>query len=126
MNRITKKFEGDNKLLSIYFTAGYPKLDDTCKIIEKLEASGVDIVEIGLPFSDPLADGTTIQKSSKLALANGMSSDILFNQLKNIRKKVNIPLIIMGYFNPILQYGVDNFCKKCKEIGIDGLIILDI
>jgi len=126
MNRITKKFEGDNKLLSIYFTAGYPKLDDTCKIIEKLEASGVDIVEIGLPFSDPLADGTTIQKSSKLALANGMSSDILFNQLKNIRKKVNIPLIIMGYFNPILQYGVDNFCKKCKEIGIDGLIIPDL
>jgi len=89
MNRITNKLEGDNKLLSIYFTAGYPKLDDTCKIIEKLEASGVDIVEIGLPFSDPLADGTTIQKSSKLALANGMSSDILFNQLKNIRKKVN-------------------------------------
>jgi tryptophan synthase alpha chain len=126
MNRITKKFEGDNKLLSIYFTAGYPKLDDTCKIIEKLEASGVDIVEIGLPFSDPLAEGTTIQKSSKLALANGMSSDILFNQLKNIRKKVNIPLIIMGYFNPILQYGVDNFCKKCKEIGIDGLIIPDL
>ena len=126
MNRITYKLEGDNKLLSIYFTAGYPKLDDTCKIIEKLEASGVDIVEIGLPFSDPLADGTTIQKSSKLALANGMSSDILFNQLKNIRKKVNIPLIIMGYFNPILQYGVDNFCKKCKEIGIDGLIIPDL
>ena len=126
MNRIIKKLEGNSKLLSIYFTAGYPKLDDTCKIIENLEDSGVDIVEIGLPFSDPLADGATIQKSSKLALANGMSSEILFNQLKNIRKKVKIPLIIMGYFNPILQYGVDKFCKKCKDVGIDGLIIPDL
>ena len=123
MNRVNKKLQEDKKLLSIYFTAGYPKIDDTVAIIQNLEKSGVDMIEIGLPFSDPLADGPTIQASSTQALKNGMTTDVLFNQLKDIRKSVNIPLIIMGYFNPMLQYGVEAFCAKCKEIGIDGLII---
>lgn len=126
MNRINKKLEESHKLLSIYFTAGYPALQDTLPIIEQLEKSGVDMLEIGLPFSDPLADGPTIQASSTQALKNGMSSEKLFEQLKDVRKTVQIPLVIMGYFNPILQYGVEEFCKKCQEIGIDGLIIPDL
>ncbi|PKQ43613.1 tryptophan synthase subunit alpha [Confluentibacter flavum] len=126
MNRIQNKLQEDKKLLSIYFTAGYPNLDDTINIIQELEKNGVDMIEIGLPFSDPLADGPTIQASSTKALKNGMTSEVLFNQLKDIRKTVNIPLIIMGYFNPILQYGVEAFCKKCQEVGIDGLIIPDL
>ena len=126
MNRINKKLQEDKKLLSIYFTAGYPKIDDTVAIIQNLEKSGVDMLEIGLPFSDPLADGPTIQASSTQALKNGMTTEVLFNQLKEIRKSVNIPLITMGYFNPMLQYGVEAFCAKCKEIGIDGLIIPDL
>jgi tryptophan synthase alpha chain len=126
MNRIQEKLKEDKKLLSIYFTAGYPNLDDTVKIIQGLEKNGVDMIEIGLPFSDPLADGPTIQDSSTAALKNGMTTEVLFNQLKDIRKTVNIPLIIMGYFNPMLQYGVEAFCKKCQELGIDGLIIPDL
>jgi len=125
-NRIQKKLGEDKKLLSIYFSAGYPNLNDTVSIIQDLEKNGVDMIEIGLPFSDPLADGPTIQKSSTMALKNGMGTDLLFNQLKEIRKTVSIPLIIMGYFNPVLQYGVENFCKKCQEIGIDGLILPDL
>jgi len=126
MNRITKKMAADGKLLSIYFTAGYPALNDTAKIIQALEKNGVDMIEIGLPFSDPLADGPTIQASSTAALKNGMTTQILFEQLKDIQESVSIPLIIMGYFNPMLQYGVEAFCKKCQEIGIDGLIIPDL
>ncbi|SHG51247.1 tryptophan synthase subunit alpha [Winogradskyella jejuensis] len=126
MNRINQKLQEDKKLLSIYFTAGYPNIDDTVTIIQNLEKSGVDMIEIGLPFSDPLADGPTIQDSSTQALKNGMTSELLFQQLKDIRKTVSIPLIIMGYFNPMLQYGVEAFCKKCQEIGIDGLIIPDL
>ncbi len=126
MNRIDKKLREERKLLSIYFTAGFPNLNDTADIIIKLQESGVDMIEIGLPFSDPLADGPTIQDSSMNAINNGMNTDILFNQLKDIRDRVSIPLIIMGYFNPILQYGVEKFCKKCNEIGIDGLIIPDL
>lgn len=126
MNRITNRLQGNEKLLSIYFTAGYPALNDTVKIIQELEANGVDMIEIGLPFSDPLADGPTIQASSTKALKNGMHTELLFNQLKDIRKSVSIPLIIMGYFNPVLQYGVEAFCKKCQEIGIDGLILPDL
>ncbi len=126
MNRINQKLQENKKLLSIYFTAGYPKLDDTLTIIEQLENNGVDMIEIGLPFSDPLADGPTIQASSTQALKNGMTTSMLFKQLKDIRKTVQIPLIIMGYFNPILQYGVEAFCKKCAETGIDGLIIPDL
>ena len=126
MNRISKKLQEDKKLLSIYFTAGYPSLDDTVKIIQDLEQAGVDMIEIGLPFSDPLADGPTIQESSTAALQNGMTTELLFNQLKEIRKTVGIPLLIMGYFNPIFQYGVEAFCKRCHEIGIDGLILPDL
>jgi len=116
----------DKKLLSIYFTAGYPSLNDTATIIKQLEDSGVDMIEIGLPFSDPLADGPTIQESSTAALKNGMTTQKLFEQLEGIRETVNIPLIIMGYFNPMMQYGVEAFCEKCKELGIDGLIIPDL
>nr|WP_315152229.1 tryptophan synthase subunit alpha [uncultured Flavobacterium sp.] len=126
MNRISQKLQEDKKILSIYFSAGYPNLNDTVQIIQDLEKNGVDMIEIGLPFSDPLADGPTIQASSTTALHNGMTTQILFDQLKDIRKSVNIPLVIMGYFNPMLQYGVENFCKKCAEIGIDGLIIPDL
>lgn len=126
MNRITRKLQTDEKLLSIYFTAGFPELDDTAGIIRELEASGADLLEIGLPFSDPLADGPTIQNSSEIALKNGMKTELLFRQLEPIRKSVDIPLLIMGYFNPILQYGVDSFCKRCQEVGIDGLIIPDL
>jgi len=126
MNRINTKLQEDKKLLSIYFTAGYPNLDDTLSIIENLENNGVDMIEIGLPFSDPLADGPTIQASSTQALKNGMTTEVLFEQLKDIRKTVEIPLLIMGYFNPIFQYGVEAFCQKCKDIGIDGLIIPDL
>ena len=126
MNRIDQKFKGDKKLLSIYFSAGYPKLEDTVPILKQLQSSGVDMVEIGLPFSDPLADGPTIQESSTQALRNGMSTKKLFQQLEGIRKEIEIPLILMGYFNPLLQFGVENFCEKCHEIGIDGLIIPDL
>ena len=126
MNRIDKKLKEGGNLLSIYFTAGFPNLNDTLDIIIKLQESGVDMIEVGLPFSDPLADGPTIQDSSMSAIKNGMNTDILFSQLKDIRDKVSIPLIIMGYFNPILQYGVEKFCKKCNEIEIDGLIIPDL
>ncbi|OUR94288.1 tryptophan synthase subunit alpha [Flavobacteriales bacterium 34_180_T64] len=126
MNRIQEKIKEDKKLLSIYFTAGYPKIDDTVSIIQNLEQSGVDMIEIGLPFSDPLADGPTIQASSTQALKNGMTTELLFEQLKNIRQSVRIPLVLMGYFNPIFQYGVDAFCQTCQDIGIDGLIIPDL
>ncbi len=125
-NRILDKLNADKKLLSIYFTAGYPSLNSTVQIIEELERNGVDMIEIGLPFSDPLADGPTIQESSTAALKNGMTTEILFEQLKNIRKTVSIPLVIMGYFNPVLQYGVEEFCEKCASIGIDGLILPDL
>lgn len=126
MNRINNKIKQESKLLSIYFTAGYPNLGDTVSIIQELEKSGVDMIEIGLPFSDPLADGPTIQASSTQALKNGMTTEVLFEQLEDIRKTVEIPLLIMGYFNPILQYGVEAFCKQCQAIGIDGLIIPDL
>ena len=126
-NRITSLFEKkDEKILSIYFTAGYPELNDTLKIISQLEKSGADLVEIGMPFSDPVADGPVIQQSSEEALKNGMTIHLLFEQLKQIRKNVSIPLILMGYLNPVMQYGIEDFCKKCKEIGIDGTIIPDL
>ena len=125
-NRIHQKMQEDKKLLSIYFTAGYPALNDTVQIIQDLEKNGVDMIEIGLPFSDPLADGPTIQDSSRAALKNGMTTEKLFEQLKDIRKTVSIPLVVMGYFNPMLQYGVAEFCKKCHEIGIDGIIMPDL
>jgi tryptophan synthase alpha chain len=126
MNRINQKLQEDKKLLSIYFTAGFPKLNDTVSIIQELEKNNVDMIEIGLPFSDPLADGPIIQESSTIAIENGMTTSLLFEQLKEIRKTVQIPLIIMGYFNPMLQFGMEKFCQKCAEVGIDGLIIPDL
>ena len=126
MNRINQIFERKENLLSIYFTAGFPKIDDTPKIIKELDKSQVDMIEIGLPFSDPLADGPTIQKSSEKALSNGMTTNLLFDQLKDLRKISEIPVVIMGYFNPILQYGIEKFCSNCKDVGIDGLIIPDL
>ena len=118
MNRIDKAFEQEQKLLSIYFTAGYPQLNDTVDVIRELDAAGVDMIEIGLPFSDPLADGPTIQDSSTRALHNGMNTQLLFEQLEGIRELTDLPLIIMGYFNPVLQFGFERFCQRCKEIGI--------
>ena len=127
MNRINKLFqEKKERILSVYFTAGYPELNDTTTIIHELVKNGVDLIEIGMPFSDPVADGPVIQHSSLISLQNGMSIRKLFEQLKDIRETVDIPLILMGYINPVLQYGVDAFCKKCHEIGIDGLIIPDL
>ena len=127
MNRINKLFEAKNEnILSVYFTAGFPKLNDTVEIIQQLENNGVDLIEIGIPFSDPTADGPTIQRSSEIALKNGMNLELLFEQLKEIRKSVKIPLILMGYFNPVYQFGVERFCKKCTEIGIDGTILPDL
>ena len=127
MNRINKLFETKKQnILSVYFTAGFPNLNDTKEIIQELEKNGVDLIEIGIPFSDPTADGPTIQKSSETALKNGMNLDLLFEQLKDIRKTVSIPLILMGYINPVYQYGIERFCKKCAEIGIDGTILPDL
>lgn len=127
MNRIKQLFEKKQKnILSIYFTAGFPQLNDTCNVIRQLEANGIDLIEIGIPFSDPMADGPTIQESGTIALRNGMTLKVLFEQLKDIRSDVTIPLILMGYLNPIMQYGFENFCKQCKETGIDGAIIPDL
>ena len=126
MNRINKTLNQDKKLLSIYFTAGFPQLEDTVPILEQLQEAGVDMIELGLPFSDPLADGPTIQESSTQALRNGMTTDKLFTQLEGIRDHIHVPLIVMGYFNPMMQYGVERFCKRCQEVGIDGLIIPDL
>ena len=127
MNRINKLFQKKKEnILSVYFTAGFPNLNDTVKIIQELEKNGIDIIEIGMPFSDPIADGLTIQRSSEIALKNGMSVKLLLEQLKEIRKTVNIPLILMGYFNPVLQFGVEEFCKTCNETGIDGTILPDL
>jgi len=127
MNRIKQLFEKKQKnILSIYFTAGFPQLNDSCNVIRELEANGIDLIEIGIPFSDPMADGPTIQESGTIALRNGMTLKVLFEQLKNIRSDVTIPLILMGYLNPIMQYGFENFCKQCKETGIDGAIIPDL
>lgn len=126
MNRIDQKFQEDKKLLSIYFSAGHPNLEDTVPILKNLQAAGVDMIEIGLPFSDPLADGPTIQESSTQALRNGMTTNKLFSQLEGIRGHIDIPLVIMGYFNPMMQFGIEKFCQRCEAIGIDGLIIPDL
>ncbi|UXX78913.1 tryptophan synthase subunit alpha [Reichenbachiella carrageenanivorans] len=125
-NRINNLLEKKDNLLSIYFTAGYPNLNDTTDIIKKVVDSGADLLEIGVPFSDPVADGPTIQHSNTVAIENGMTVKLLFEQLKDIRKSVDVPLIMMSSLNPIMQYGFENFCKKCKEIDVDGLIIPDL
>jgi tryptophan synthase alpha chain len=127
MNRIDKLFKTKkNNILSIYITAGYPKFNDTISIIKNLDAAGVDMIEIGFPFSDPLADGPVIQNSSQTAIENEMGLAKLFYQLKDIRKITQIPLILMGYLNPVMQYGEEAFIEKCKETGIDGIIIPDM
>ena len=127
MNRIDHLFQTKpTGILSVYFTAGYPNLGDTAEIIRTLAARGTDLIEVGIPFSDPMADGETIQRSSHTALQNGMSLRILFDQLKDIRRDVSIPLILMGYLNPIMQYGIEAFCKRCAETGIDGVILPDL
>lgn len=127
MNRISQLFNTKKSgILSVYFTAGYPRLNDTTTILQTLENKGIDLVEIGIPFSDPMADGPVIQESSTQALRNGMSLRFLFGQLKDIRKEIKMPLILMGYLNPVIQYGFEQFCKDCKETGIDGVVIPDL
>lgn len=127
MNRIKELFiRKPHNIVSVFFTAGYPKLNQTGAIIRELENSGADLIEVGMPFSDPLADGPTIQESSMVALANGMTIELLFEQLEDIRKEVSLPIILMGYLNPVMQFGVERFCEKCKSVGIDGLIIPDL
>lgn len=116
----------DKRLLSIYYTAGYPTLDSTVDIAERLEKSGVDFLEIGIPYSDPVADGPVIQRSSQTALENGMTVQTLFDQLQELPTRVTIPVFLMGYFNPVLQFGVENFCKSCHEVGVTGVIIPDL
>ncbi len=129
MNRLVNYFSNKNpqdSTLNIYFTAGYPQLNDTLPTILSLEKAGADIIELGIPFSDPLADGPTIQNSSEVALENGMSIDVLFNQLKDLRKHTQIPIVLMGYLNPVIQYGVSSFLEKAAEVGIDGFILPDL
>ena len=127
MNRIDKLFKKEsNGVLSVYFTAGFPNLNDTVPIIQSLEKNGVKLIEIGIPFSDPMADGPVIQSSSSKALKNGMSLKVLFNQLSTVRDSVKIPLVLMGYLNPIMQFGFDNFCAEAKRCGVDGVIIPDL
>jgi tryptophan synthase alpha chain len=127
MNRLNKLFKNKSEnILSVYFTAGYPHLNDTAIIIKTLADNGADIIEIGMPFSDPLADGPVIQKSNDIALKNGMSIKLLFKQLAGIRKETDIPLLLMGYLNPVMQYGIKDFCVRAEETGIDGLILPDL
>lgn len=127
MNRINQLFKSKrDNILSIYFCAGHPTVDSTTSIIKSLESNGIDMVEIGIPFSDPMADGPVIQEVSTKALRNGMSLNLLFNQLSNIRDSVKIPLLLMGYMNPIIHFGFESFCQKCQETGVDGMIIPDL
>lgn len=127
MNRINQLFSRKQKdILSIYFCAGFPTLEGTVNTIKALEKKGVNMIEIGIPFSDPMADGPVIQHAATQALKNGMTLKLIFDQLKDIRKEVSIPLVLMGYLNPIMQFGFENFCRTCQETGIDGVIIPDL
>ncbi|WPU96188.1 tryptophan synthase subunit alpha [Mucilaginibacter sabulilitoris] len=127
MNRLNQLFAAKkDNLLSIYYTAGYPALNTTVNIAEALEKAGADFLEIGFPYSDPVADGPTIQHSSEQALENGMTLNKLFEELTELRKRVTIPILLMGYVNPIVQYGVERFCKKASELGVDGIIVPDL
>lgn len=127
MNRLEKLFSQKNKnILNVYCTAGYPQLNSTVEVITALQHQGVDMVEIGIPYSDPVADGPVIQQSNMQALENGMSIPLLFEQLKNIRENIQLPLILMGYLNPVMQYGFGKFCKAAAGVGIDGLILPDL
>lgn len=127
MNRINALFnDKPQNLLSLYFCAGTPSIDGTADVIRTLEQKGINMIEIGVPFSDPMADGPVIQDAATKALRNGMTLRTLFSQLEEIRKDVTIPLILMGYLNPVMQYGFENFCKRCVEVGVDGVIIPDL
>ena len=127
MSRIKTLFEQKkNRVLNVYCTAGYPKLKSTLEIMNALQENGVDLIELGMPYSDPLADGPVIQHSGSIALANGMTIHELFNQLKDFRKEISVPVILMGYMNPILQYGFEQFCKDAATVGVDGLILPDL
>lgn len=127
MNRLNELFQNKKEpLLSLYFTAGYPELNSTVDVAEAVEKAGADFIEIGFPYSDPLADGPVIQHSSQVSLQNGMNLKVLFEQLKELRKRVNIPVLLMGYVNPVLQYGVKNFCESCASVGVDGIIVPDL
>lgn len=126
-NRITELFASKKKnILNVYFTAGFPRIDDTIVIAKALEEAGADIIEIGIPFSDPVADGPTIQASNKVALDNGMTLKRLLSQVKELRKTMKLPIILMGYINPVMQYGVEKFAREASEIGVDGLILPDL
>ncbi|QRX64839.1 tryptophan synthase subunit alpha [Dysgonomonadaceae bacterium zrk40] len=127
MNRIDQLFQQKKaNILSVYFTTGYPQLDDTVRVMQALEKEGVEMLEIGVPFSDPMADGPVIQASGTQALRNGMSVKTLFNQMEDVRGMVSIPLVLMGYLNPILQFGFEEYCRRAASCGIDGLIIPDL
>jgi len=127
MNSLEQLFQQKNRgLLSIYFTCGYPQLHDTTDIIKELDASKVDFIEVGLPYSDPLADGPTIQDSSQVALRNGINLDVVFEQLQSLKGTVKAPLIIMGYLNQVLKYGEEKFCQKVVDCGIDTVILPDL
>ncbi|SFD68446.1 tryptophan synthase subunit alpha [Thermophagus xiamenensis] len=126
MNKLTNVFNHNSNLLSIYFTAGFPNADSTLHVLKALEQGGTDFVEVGIPYSDPLADGPVIQNSSSRALANGMSLKMLFDQLKELKNTVNIPVILMGYLNPILKFGIESFIENCRQVGVSGLIIPDL
>ena len=127
MNRINMLFDRKKEnIFSVYFTAGFPQLDDTVPTLKALQANAVDLVEIGVPFSDPMADGIVIQNSSQQALKNGMSIRKLFSQLTDIRDHIHIPLVMMGYLNPIMQFGFEEFCAECSRVGVDGMIIPDL
>jgi len=127
MSRIKELFQRKkNNVLNVYCTAGYPKLDSTVEIMQSLQKNGADLIELGMPYSDPLADGPVIQASGNIALHNGMSIKKLFEQLKDFRKHISVPVILMGYMNPVLQYGFEKFCKDSAEVGIDGLILPDL
>jgi tryptophan synthase alpha chain len=126
-NRIIELFtQKSERLLNVYFTAGFPELADTITVLRGLQEAGVDIVEIGMPYSDPVADGETIQQSNGKALSNGMSLKTLFAQLADCRSELTVPILLMGYINPVLQFGVENFCQKCREVGVDGVILPDL
>jgi tryptophan synthase alpha chain len=127
MSRIQKLFaKKQNKVLNVYCTAGYPQLNSTLTVMKVLQENGADIIELGMPYSDPLADGPVIQASGSQALENGMTIAVLFEQLANFRKEINIPVILMGYMNPVLQYGFEKFCADASALGIDGLILPDL
>src|SRR4026208_2312254 len=127
MNRIKKLFQRkSNHILNVYCTAGYPQLNSTIDVMKALEENGADMIELGMPYSDPLADGPVIQQSSSVALANGMTIKKLFEQLKDFRKSISVPVVLMGYMNPILQYGFEKFCADAAAVGIDGLILPDL